>query len=93
MSLTIFNKDGQPIPIGPFEWQYEWHFYRKTALVKAKRMGEAFKVATLEGTMKGKAGDYLCEGHAGEQWPIKKEIFEATYQLEEQPEPERSVSR
>jgi len=47
-------------------------------------MSEPFEVETLEGTMRGGKGDYLCEGPAGEQWPIKKDIFEATYELEQQ---------
>ena len=53
--------------------------YLKTATVKAKQMSEPFEVETLEGTMRGNAGDYLCIGVEGEQWPIKKQIFEATY--------------
>ena len=58
-----------------------WALYRKTALVKAMQMGEEFEVETLEGTMRGAAGDYLCEGIAGERWPIKQEIFQATYEF------------
>lgn len=53
--------------------------YRKTATVHAMRMDRPFAVETLEGTMHGEAGDYLCEGPAGERWPIKRAIFEATY--------------
>ena len=56
-----------------------WDEYKKVATVMAKQMDEDFEVETLEGTMKGKAGDYLCQGPAGEEWPIKKGIFEATY--------------
>lgn len=54
--------------------------YRKTALVRAVQMREPFFVDTLEGRMRGDAGDYLCEGPAGERWPIKRAIFEATYE-------------
>lgn len=54
--------------------------YRKTALVNAKQMNKEFIVDTLEGVMVGKPGDYLCVGVEGEQWPVKKEIFEATYE-------------
>ena len=57
----------------------EFKEYRKIATVYAKQMDESFEVETLEGTMKGKAGDYLCVGAEGERWPIKKEIFEKTY--------------
>ena len=57
--------------------------YKKTATVKAVQIGEFFAVATLEGFMHGDAGDYLCEGIEGEKWPVKKEIFEKTYEVVE----------
>ena len=54
--------------------------YRKRPLtVQAKRMKEAFEVETLEGTMKGKPGDYLIVGIKGERYPCDKEVFEASY--------------
>lgn len=43
------------------------------------RMREPFEVETLEGTMRGDAGDYLAVGHEGDAWPIKADIFLATY--------------
>jgi len=55
--------------------------YRKIALVRAVQMNRSFAIQTLEGLMRGQKGDYLCEGSAGERWPIKKEIFESTYIL------------
>ena len=36
-------------------------------------------VRTLEGDMRGEASDYLIRGVAGELYPCKPEIFEATY--------------
>ena len=60
-----------------------WKEYRKTATVMARQMDEDFEVDTLEGTMKGKAGDYLCRAHTGEEWPVKKEIFEGSYEAVE----------
>lgn len=53
--------------------------YRKIATVWAVEMPAAFEVDTLEGKMRGEPGDYLCEGPAGERWPVKKAIFENTY--------------
>ena len=53
--------------------------YKKIATILAVQMNRDFVVRTLEGVMKGNKGDYLCEGTAGERWPIKKEIFEKTY--------------
>jgi len=40
---------------------------------------QGFEVETLEGTMKGNAGDYLMMGVNGELYPCAKEIFEKTY--------------
>lgn len=51
----------------------------KTEPIKAVQMDEPFEVETLEGTMKGKAGDWLAEGIEGERWPIDAAIFEKTY--------------
>jgi hypothetical protein len=56
-----------------------WTEYRKVATVRARPVDHAFVVHTLEGTMLGQPGDYLCVGPAGEFWPVKKAIFEATY--------------
>ena len=53
--------------------------YRKTATAWAVQMTEDFTVETLEGTHQGRAGDWLAQGPAGERWPIKAEIFAATY--------------
>lgn len=54
--------------------------YRKTATVRARQMSAPFVVETEEGVMTGAPGDYLCQGPAGECWPIKQAIFEATYE-------------
>lgn len=54
--------------------------YRKTATVLARQAPTAFTIETEEGTMRGEAGDYICVGPAGEAWPVKREIFEATYE-------------
>lgn len=54
--------------------------FLKTVPIKAVRMEKAFEVETLEGIMKGKAGDWLAEGIEGERWPIDAAIFEKTYE-------------
>ncbi len=56
------------------------HQYRKTARIWAVEMTREFTVNTPEGVMTGQAGDYLCMGVQGEMWPIKRDIFKATYQ-------------
>jgi len=43
-------------------------------------MNESFEVKTLEGIMKGKTGDYLVRGIAGEIYPVDRYIFLKTYE-------------
>ena len=57
--------------------------YRKTALVEAEQATEDGSIETAEGTMTYVAGDYICTGIQGERWPVKKDIFEATYEIVE----------
>jgi len=60
---------------------YEWAEYRKIATLWARLMQTAFSVQTLEGVASGEAGDYLCRGLAGEEWPMSRQIFENNYIL------------
>ena len=57
--------------------------YRKTTPVRARQMETEFIVFTLEGEMRGHAGDYLVSDfemtHA---WPVRRDIFESTYERE-----------
>lgn len=41
------------------------------------------EIKTLEGVMIARAGDYIIKGIAGEIYPCKSDIFEATYELYE----------
>lgn len=59
---------------GPRPWR------KRPVTITAKRMREAFEVKTLEGTMKGKPGDWLITGVEGEQYPCDDAIFRKTYQ-------------
>lgn len=38
-------------------------------------------IQTLEGMMIVSPGDYIIKGVKGEHWPIKPDIFEATYDI------------
>lgn len=40
------------------------------------------KVVTLEGTMTAHIGDWIVRGVKGELYPVKPDIFEATYEPE-----------
>jgi len=64
------------------EFEQEYSEYRKKPiLIHAKRMGYDFEIPTLEGLMKGNKGDYLVMGIDGETYPVKKSIFDRTYQF------------
>ena len=54
---------------------------KKPIPVKCYQMNEAFEVETMEGTLKGKAGDYLMIGVRGEMYACDKEIFNETYEI------------
>jgi len=57
--------------------------YRKKPLcVLAIQVTEPFEVETLEGLMQGKTGDYLVKGIEGELYPVNKEIFEKSYEVD-----------
>lgn len=54
-------------------------YVKKPIVIEAVQINEEFEVDTLEGTMKGKADDYLVVGIKGEMYPVDKEIFEESY--------------
>lgn len=55
-------------------------FYRKKPLeIEAYQINETFHVETLEGTMKGKSGDYVLIGIENEMYICDQEIFKKSY--------------
>lgn len=44
---------------------------------------EDIMIETEEGRMRAHVGDWIVKGSFGEFWPVKKEIFEATYEAVE----------
>ena len=55
--------------------------YRKRpVVVEAYRTEMAVVVHTLEGDLMAQPGDYIITGVAGEQYPCRADIFEATYE-------------
>ena len=53
---------------------------KKPVVVHAKRQTVVFEVATLEGLMRGQPGDWLVVGIRGEMYPVRHDIFVATYE-------------
>lgn len=64
------------------EWFQSFEAYE--AHVVADR--GAFHIKTLEGTMEAMPGDWIIRGVAGEHYPCKPDIFEATYDAVEEAE-------
>lgn len=56
-------------------------YIKKPIPIEAIQIDEEFTVETLEGTMKGKPGDYLIRGIEGEYYPCDEKIFEKSYDL------------
>ncbi len=72
-------------------------FRKKPVVIDAIRLTEKVTIQTLEGTMVGEAGDWLITGVAGEKYPCKNSIFEATYEAvdnlsDAEPPPKQSDS-
>lgn len=55
--------------------------------IVASNENGTISIKTLEGTMVANIGDYVIKGVAGEFYPCKPEIFEATYDIVEEAQP------
>lgn len=44
-------------------------------------VGSEVEIETLEGKMRAKPGDYVIKGTEGEMWPVRRDIFEKTYDV------------
>ena len=57
-----------------------YKYYKKIPIItRAVQINKEFLVKTLEGIVKGKAGDYILEGVHNELYVCDKTIFEKTY--------------
>ena len=57
-----------------------FHRYVKRRIpIRAKELDRPMELNTMEGTFRGKKGDYLVIGVRDERYIVKKEIFEQTY--------------
>jgi len=70
----------KPIVVEAFRFGTDQHpewFVNSSAIVKDNYCS----IPTLEGLMNGYVGDMIIQGIAGEIYPCKKDIFDATYEL------------
>lgn len=49
--------------------------------IRCVKMEEPFEVETMEGVLRGKAGDWLMIGVEGEMYPCDAGVFARTYDL------------
>lgn len=61
-------------------WQSKKYVKKPVEIIAIQTAVEGI-IATPEGMMKFEKGDYLVEGVKGEHYPVKKEIFEETYEV------------
>ena len=54
---------------------------KKNIPVEAYQIEKPLDIHTLEGVMHANVGDWIITGVEGEQYPVKKEIFEKTYTI------------
>lgn len=54
---------------------------------EARRLGNTIAIDTLEGTMRAEPGDWIIRGIKGEFYPCKPDVFAATYDRAQTPEP------
>lgn len=59
----------------------EMRYRKKPIEIEAYQINEDFYVKTMEGTMKGKAGDYVIQGIRNELYVCNQEIFNETYEF------------
>ena len=62
-------------------------YRKKPVIVEAYQTDEEIIIHTLEGDMRANPGDYIITGIRGEEYPCKKEIFEASYELVDEEKP------
>jgi hypothetical protein len=55
-------------------------YRKKPIVVEAVRATKQEWIMTLEGMMIAEPGDWIVTGIAGERYPVKPSIFEATYE-------------
>ena len=68
--IEAFQYTDAFVQVFPSDWPSEqWHY-----------SGEQLVIPTLEGSMCADVGDWIIKGVAGEFYPCKPLIFEATYE-------------
>lgn len=57
------------------------YYVKRPVVVQAYQTEKKKEIETLEGTVTANPGDWVITGVMGEQYPVKPEIFEKTYDI------------
>lgn len=79
--MALYRK--KPVVIEAFNssWNLDgWPDWAEALAAKAFTNGPNISIKTLEGEMIVNPGDWIIKGVAGEIYPCKPHIFEATYE-------------
>lgn len=77
--MTRFRK--RPVEIDAIQWKGDnWAELLPFVAGHAHVRNRELVIPTLEGEMIANVGDWIIRGVAGEFYPCKPEIFEATYE-------------
>ena len=77
--IVLASREAKKVIGEDGETFFEPKAYLKNSVTYAVQIPVKFQVDTLEGMHSADAGDYLAIGAAGEMYPIRKDIFESTY--------------
>lgn len=76
----------RPVVIEAYQFTGAWRVVPLEFQRQVKRIDcDQYVIETLEGEHRVSFGDYVVKGIAGEFYPVKPEIFEATYDQYEAP--------
>ena len=60
--------------------EFDGAHWRRTGSAQARKATAGEVIQTLEGPLTAQAGDWVVRGPAGEQWPVRPEVFRQQYQ-------------
>ncbi len=80
--VDAFKWTGGPDQLEDPEWCIDLIKQNKIRIHRIPEMGIHMAIETLEGIMIARVGDYIIRGIKGEVYPCKPDIFEMTYEVE-----------
>lgn len=78
--MSAYRKKPVVIEAVQFDGSFPLGFLSDDETVRWSGVGQALEVTTLEGVMRAEVGDWLIRGVAGEFYPCKPDIFDASYE-------------